>query len=119
MKRQNHGLTLNTDNQWPIEEIEEKRNILHESNDHRDTGKHSASVARAKVGLASELYHRAVAEMAYRFWERRGHVHGSCDADWFKAEAALKPLRAADLSFASTDSSSDIPSEPPLPRRYV
>ena len=111
MKRQNHGMTLNRDNQWPIEEIQEKQNILHDSNDHRDTGKHSASIARSKVGLASEHYHRAVAEMAYRFWEQRGYVHGSSEVDWFKAEAALKPLWAADLSFASMDSSSDIPGE--------
>lgn len=111
MKRQNHGLTLNRDTQWPLEEIEEKRNILHDSNDHRDTSKHSASIARAKVGLASEHYHLAVAEMAYRFWEQRGHVHGYSDADWIKAEAALKPLWAADLSFASMELPSDTAEE--------
>src|ERR1051326_7217974 len=99
MKHQNHGMTLNRNNQWPIEEIQEKQNILHDRNDHREANKHSVSIARAKVGLASEHYRQAVAEMAYRFWEQRGHVHGSSAADWFKAEAALKPLWAADLSF--------------------
>ena len=107
MKRQNHGMTINTDDQWPIEELQEKQNILHDSNDHRDTGKHNVSIARAEVGLASEHYRLAVAVLAYRFWEQRGHVHGSSDADWIKAEAALKPLWAADLSFASMESPSD------------
>jgi len=103
MKRPNHGMTLNRDSQWPVEEIQEKQDALHESNEHREAGKQSASIAGAKAGMVSEHYHRAVAEMAYKFWERRGHVHGSSDADWFKAEAALKPLWAADLSLASMD----------------
>src|ERR1019366_6914333 len=105
MKRQNHGMTLNRDNQWPIEEIQEKQNILHVSNDHQDTGKHSTSIARPKVGLASEHYHRAVAELAYDLWEKSGLSQDSSDKNWFKAESVLKPLWAADLSFASIDSS--------------
>jgi len=66
MKRQNHGMTINTDNQWPIEEMEEKKEILSESSDRREIGKHIHSIARAKVGCDSEHYHRAVAELAYQ-----------------------------------------------------
>jgi hypothetical protein len=107
MKRQNHGMTVNRDNLWPIEEIEEKRNILNESNDHREIGKQSPSIARAKEGLASEHYHRAVAELAYELWEKSGRPQDSADRNWSKAEATLKPLWAADLSFSSMDSPSD------------
>jgi len=78
-------------------------------NDHRGMAKHIPAKARDKEGLSSEHYHRAVAEMAYGFWEARGHTHGAADADWIKAEAALKPLWSADLSFASMDATLDSP----------
>jgi hypothetical protein len=70
---------------------------------HREKSKHDPLAARAKGGLSSEHYHRAVAEMAYAFWEKRGQSHGSSETDWFQAEAALKPLWSADLSYASED----------------
>ena len=107
MKRQNHRMTVNTNDQWPTEELREKTNILHESADHREMGKHIPSIARGKVGLASEHYHRAVAEMAYELWEKRGRPQGSANTDWVNAEAALKPLWSADLPFASEDSGSN------------
>jgi hypothetical protein len=107
MKRQNHGLTLNTDSQWPIEELEEKMGILNEARDHRNIGKHIPSVARPKEGLASEHYHGAVALLAYELWEKGGRLQGASDENWFKAEAALKPLWAADQSFASGDFGTD------------
>jgi len=109
VKRQNHGTSTKTDQQWSIEDVREKIDIQHVRNDHREIGKHIPSIARSKVGLASEHYRRAVAEMAYGFWEKREHSHGASDADWFKAEAVLKPLWLADLSFASMEPESDSP----------
>jgi hypothetical protein len=107
MKRQHHGMSTKTDDQWPIEDTREKIDIQHATDDHSELGKHIPSIARGKAGFASEHYHRAVAEMAYGFWEARGHPRGSPETDWFKAEAALKPLWSADLSFASGDSASN------------
>src|ERR1019366_10234918 len=104
MKRQNHGTTIKTDEQWPIEDIREKINIQHLRTDHTEIDRPLPSQARGQEGLSSEHYHRAVAEMAYGLWEQRGHGHGACETDWFKAEAALKPLWSVDLSFASMDS---------------
>jgi hypothetical protein len=107
MKRQNHRMAVNTADQWPTEELTEKKDILHESTDHRDIGKHIPSIAREKVGFASEHYHRAVAQMAYELWEKRGHPLGSANTDWANAEAALKPLWSANLPFAPEDSGSN------------
>jgi hypothetical protein len=107
MKRQNHGLTLNTDSQWPIEEMEEKMAILHETNDHRAFRKPVPSIAAAKGGYASELWHHAVAEMAYALWENGGHLPNTSDTNWFKAEAALKPLSSGNLAFESGDLGTD------------
>jgi len=104
MKHQNHRMTVNTGDQWPAEELREKTTILHESTNHRELDKTLPSIARGKVGLASEHYHRAVSEMAYELWEKRGRPQGSANTDWVNAEAALKPLWSADLSFASEDS---------------
>jgi len=107
MKRQNQRMNAKTDSQWPSEDGREKTQVQHEKIDHREIGKHIPSIARGKVGLASEHYHRAVAEMAYGLWEKRGRPQGSANTDWLNAEAALKPLWSADLSFASEDSGSN------------
>ena len=32
---------------------------------------------------------RAIAELAYQFWEERGRPEGSPEADWYKAELAV------------------------------
>ncbi len=69
--------------------------------------KHAPAKPRSPLGISSEHYHRAVAQIAYGLWEERGHAHGEAEADWHKAEAALKPLWSADLSYASTGSTSD------------
>jgi hypothetical protein len=111
MKRQNHGMTINTDKQWPIEDIEERINIQHAMNDHTDIGSHRPAKARDKMGSASDHYHRAVSILAYGFWESRGHTHGTSDKDWFKAEAELKPLWSADLSYSSMDSEDSVDRE--------
>ena len=107
MKRQNHGMSVKTDDQWPVEDMREKTDILHESSGHREAEKHIPSKARDRAGLSSEHFHRAVAEMAYGLWEQRGRPQGSSEADWLEAEAALKPLWSADRSFASMDSVSE------------
>ncbi len=109
MKHQHHGLTVNTEKQWPIEDLREKIDIQHVRLDQTGNGNPMPSMARSKVGLASEHYHRAVAEMAYGYWEKRGHSHGASEADWLKAEAALKPHWSADLSFASMEPESETP----------
>ena len=97
------GLIFNTDSQWPIEAMEEKMGVLHDTNDHRDFGKPVPPIATAKVGLAAEPYHRAVAEMAYELWENDGHLSHTSDANWFKAEAALISSGSPDLSTACGD----------------
>jgi len=107
MKRQNKGLSFNTDSQWPIETMEEKMGVLHETNDHRDFGKPIPPIATAKEDLASEPYHRAVAEMAYELWKNGGQLPNTADANWFKAEAALLSSGPPDPSFASGDLGTD------------
>src|SRR5450631_3598665 len=107
MKRQQHGMSVKTDSQWPIEDLREKIDILHEGSDYTETGNQAPSIAIDRVGLSSERYHRAMAEKAYELWEKRGRPQGSSTADWIKAEEALKPLWSADLSYESTDSTSD------------
>ena len=109
MKRQNHGASVKGGGQWPIEDIREKIDIQHVSRDRPETGKHIPSKTRDKAGLDSERYHRAVAEMAYGFWEARGRSHGAAEADWFKAEAVLKPLWSADRSFGLGDPGANNP----------
>jgi hypothetical protein len=97
MKRQNH-LRLPS-----LKNSVDYRHDGRSSVDRTDNGKHSLSVSRDKTGLTSEHFRRAVAEMAYSFWEGRGHADGHANEDWIKAEAALKPLWSADQSFASED----------------
>ena len=109
MKRQNHRMTVNTRDQWPIEELREKTNILHQSTDHREMRNLIPSVARGKVGFASDDYQRAVAELAYEIWEKGGRSQDSANTDWFKAEETLKPAWVADLSFASGELASNNP----------
>ena len=103
MKRQNKGLSFNTDSQWPIEAMEEKMGTLNKTDDHRDFGKPIPPVATAKVALASEPYHRAVAEIAYELWENDGRLQNTSDANWFKAESALISSGSPDLSTACGD----------------
>jgi hypothetical protein len=103
MKRQNKGLSFNTDSQWPIEAMEEKMGTLNKTDDHRDFGKPIPPVATAKVALASEPYHRAVAEMAYELWKNDGRLQNTSDANWFKAESALISSGSPDLSTACGD----------------
>lgn len=36
------------------------------------------------------LSHQQVAELAHRFWDERGRVHGHHEEDWFRAEELLR-----------------------------
>ena len=38
----------------------------------------------------SSISHDQVAQLAHRFWNERGHVHGHHEEDWFRAEQALR-----------------------------
>ena len=91
MKRQNRGLTLNTESQWPVEEMEEKMGILHPPHGHRIVGKSIPPIARVKGVSNSDSHHRAVAQLAYEIWEKGGRLTNTSDANWFDAEASLKP----------------------------
>jgi len=109
VKRQNHAMSIKTGEQWPIEEMREKTDILHETNDHREFVRRILAKAKAREGLISEHHHHAVAEIAYELWEKRGHTHGASEMDWFKAEELLKPLGSQNLFFASMEPDLDTP----------
>lgn len=47
---------------------------------------------RKSATLSQEDRNRRVAEVAYFIAERRGFVGGSCEADWYEAEAYLSSL---------------------------
>jgi hypothetical protein len=105
MKRQIHGLMINAKKQWPAEDLEERIEI---GNANYMTPKSVEQIsfrARGRVGLASEIYRRAVAEMAYDFWKQRGEGHGSSETDWYKAEAAVKSLWLFNLASDSQEGS--------------
>jgi len=36
------------------------------------------------------ISHEQVAELAHRFWNERGRVHGHHEEDWFRAEQLLR-----------------------------
>ena len=86
-----------------MEDLTEKFENQHVSDPPSAPGHPIPSVAGGKAGCAPESYRRAVAEMAYGFWEARGRPNGSPETDWFKAEEELKPLGSADLAFESGD----------------
>jgi len=37
---------------------------------------------------------KAIAQLAYTYWEERGRPWGSADEDWFRAEQEIKKSRA-------------------------
>ena len=41
-------------------------------------------------GNRSSLSHDQVAQLAHRFWNERGRVHGHHLEDWYRAEQALR-----------------------------
>ena len=41
-------------------------------------------------GNGSSLSHDQVAQLAHRFWNERGRVHGHHEEDWYRAEQALR-----------------------------
>ncbi|MGB8029190.1 MAG: DUF2934 domain-containing protein [Terracidiphilus sp.] len=41
-------------------------------------------------GNGSSISHDQVAQLAHRFWNERGRVHGHHEEDWFRAEQALR-----------------------------
>ena len=49
--------------------------------------KAAASNAAAHKG---EPTHEEIAKLAHRYWEERGHHHGSHVADWIRAERELR-----------------------------
>jgi len=42
------------------------------------------------TGNGSSISHDQVAQLAHRFWNERGRVHGHHEEDWFRAEQALR-----------------------------
>jgi hypothetical protein len=40
--------------------------------------------------LPDQMENKRLAEMAFSFWEDRGHPFGSPDEDWFRAERELR-----------------------------
>ena len=43
-----------------------------------------------KTKTAAAISHEQVAELAHRFWNERGRVHGHHEEDWFRAEQLLR-----------------------------
>ena len=43
-----------------------------------------------------DALHEAIAQLAYAYWEQRGHPHGSAEEDWFRAAAEIR-ARMADI----------------------
>lgn len=41
-------------------------------------------------GNGSSVPHDQVAQLAHRFWNERGRVHGHHEEDWYRAEQALR-----------------------------
>jgi hypothetical protein len=41
-------------------------------------------------GNGSSVSHDQVAQLAHRFWNERGRVHGHHEEDWYRAEQALR-----------------------------
>ena len=41
-------------------------------------------------GNGSSISHDQVAQLAHRFWNERGRVHGHHEEDWYRAEQALR-----------------------------
>ena len=50
------------------------------------------SSVRKSGSPSPEDLHRKIAEVAYFISERRGFVGGSCESDWYEAEAYLRSL---------------------------
>jgi hypothetical protein len=49
-----------------------------------------ASTNGSTNGNGSSLSHDQVAQLAHRFWNERGRVHGHHEEDWYRAEQALR-----------------------------
>jgi len=45
---------------------------------------------RSSNGNGSSVSHDQVAQLAHRFWNERGRVHGHHEEDWYRAEQALR-----------------------------
>jgi len=57
---------------------------------------------------------RAVSELAYRLWDRRGRPEGEDQEDWFEAERQLTTRRKTDSQIADEAAKESFPaSDPP------
>ncbi len=52
---------------------------------------------------------KAVADLAYIYWEARGRPIGSPQEDWFRAEYDLKKVRNWDLQIQGHDAAGAVP----------
>lgn len=50
----------------------------------------SANGNGSASGNGSSVSHDQVAQLAHRFWNERGRVHGHHEEDWYRAEQALR-----------------------------
>lgn len=48
-----------------------------------------------KHGFLDHEEFAETARLAYCYWERRGHPHGSADDDWFRAEYEIQKRRGS------------------------
>jgi len=53
-------------------------------------------VSTQRHDMRSEFDQETIATLAYFLWQIRGCPHGSPEADWFRAEAELRNLLAAE-----------------------
>ena len=51
------------------------------------------------VTLPTAPPHHEIAQLAYLYWEARGHVHGYHEQDWFQAERELYRRRSSSYSY--------------------
>lgn len=55
-----------------------------------ESPKPSAESTKFDLQAAKPVSHQQVAELAHRFWDERGRVHGHDAEDWYRAEDSLR-----------------------------